>query len=558
MTQGQATDLQAIQEAEERAIGRVERFGAKYGAATRALARVAAFAMTLTTDLLRCLRENFVPDAPWYGVADVLLGGLCEPIGHDLYEMDGAVRRVLLREVSREGLAELTGFMRAYVAARLQGEARDARLPQRARLLGDRPEWTALPYLYGDGAYGEAAAWEQIRADLLALVRDASQRERLHIMALVESYAQSLLPRMERPILQWVEAQEAGGEQTEAERLAAALGVRFEPVGFETAQVWLGAVPQEIDPTARQGFDYETVQLDRRGRVVQRETRQTWGYVEDLGGLGLEMVAIPGGEFTMGSPQDEPQRWDAEGPQHRVRVPPFFMGRYAVTQAQWRVVAGWDPVERELEADPAEYKGEDRPIDRISWVEAVEFCGRLRRETGRNYQLPSEAMWEYACRSRTETAFSFGPMISPEVANYDWDVAYDGVKFERIQTFEGTVPVGRFPANPWGLYEMHGNVWEWCADHWHDNYEGAPTDGSAWVEKNAETHARQVLRGGSWIFDPADCRSAARLSNNLVHIGSNVGFRLVCLPQDFDPPLAPLKKGGNRARILGLSTSGSR
>jgi formylglycine-generating enzyme required for sulfatase activity len=183
-------------------------------------------------------------------------------------------------------------------------------------------------------------------------------------------------------------------------------------------------------------------------------------------------------------------------------------------------------VERALEVNPLDYEGDDRPVDIITWDEAVEFCARLSRETGRDYRLPSEAMWEYACRAGTKTAFSFGEMISPEVANYDWNVAYDGVE-AKTKPVNGTMPVGCFPANPWGLYEMHGNVWEWCEDHWHDDYEGAPEDGSAWI-KIAETSSSRVTRGGSWLINPGDCRSAQRsyadAHDNLT------GFRLVCVP----------------------------
>jgi formylglycine-generating enzyme required for sulfatase activity len=513
------TELAVIQQADERAIARLVRFEQKYGGETLELARLAAFAMTLTTDLVRCLRENFVPDAPWYGVADVLLGGLCEPIGYDLYEMNGADRRVLLGEVSPDRLAALAAFMRAYVGARLALEGTD-----RAKVLGDRPEWTALPYLYG-----EAAAWEQIRAALAALVRDADRRERLHIMALVESYAQSLLPTMAQPILQWVEDFESGGAQTEAEALAAALGVTFGPVTFEMAQVWIGTVPEVIDPMAKRTFEYETVQLNRQGQIVQRERRETWGYVEPVGDLGLEMIAIPGGEFEMGSPEDELGRWNNEGPMHRVTVPPFFMGQSVVTQALWRVVAGWKPIQKQLASDPSRFKGDNLPVTNISWHDVTEFCVRLSRETGRDYRLPSEAMWEYACRAGTQTAFNFGPMISPDVANYAWDEAYDGVKFKQ-KDFEGTLPVGHFPANPWGLYEMHGNVWEWCADHWHEDYDGAPINGIPWIEEEVESTADRVIRCGSWFRNPRYCRSASR-NNNFGRLDVNPGFRVICFPR---------------------------
>jgi formylglycine-generating enzyme required for sulfatase activity len=211
-----------------------------------------------------------------------------------------------------------------------------------------------------------------------------------------------------------------------------------------------------------------------------------------------------------------------------VTVPPFFMGRYAVTQEQWRVVARWEVVERDLDGDPSNHKGDNRPIENITWQDATEFCTRLSRETGRDYGLPSEAMWEYACRSLTQTAFSFGPMISPEVANYNWEEDYDDVEFKQEKNFEGTVPVGYFPANPWGLHEMHGNVWEWCADHWHEDYEYAPTDARVWIDKMAEINAYRVMRGGSWRDYPRTCRSAERL--NLGARDSSNGFRVICLP----------------------------
>jgi formylglycine-generating enzyme required for sulfatase activity len=193
-------------------------------------------------------------------------------------------------------------------------------------------------------------------------------------------------------------------------------------------------------------------------------------------------------------------------------------------------VAGWEPVNGDLEPDPSEEKGGDRPVTDVGWEDAAEFCARLSRETGRDYRLPSEAMWEYACRAGTETAFSFGEMIAPEVANYDWDEAYDGVTFE-AKSANATVAVGSFPANPWGLQEMHGNVWEWCEDHWHGDYEGAPTDGSAWVDEMAEADAERVLRGGSWINYPWYCRSASRDHFNARFDYYFNGFRVVvCLP----------------------------
>ena len=157
---------------------------------------------------------------------------------------------------------------------------------------------------------------------------------------------------------------------------------------------------------------------------------------------------------------------------------------------------------RELKADPSRFKGDNRPVEQVTWFDAVEFCQRLSQYTKRNYRLPSEAEWEYACRAGTTTPFHFGETITSELANYNAESTYgDAPKGEsRGETTE----VGSFGvANGFGLYDMHGNVYEWCADQYHDNYEGAPTDGSAWIEEinDNDNHSR-LLRGGSWYFNP--------------------------------------------------------
>jgi formylglycine-generating enzyme required for sulfatase activity len=284
------------------------------------------------------------------------------------------------------------------------------------------------------------------------------------------------------------------------------------------------------------------------------------GPLEDLPEAAphLTLLWIPPGRFWMGSPETEPERRDSEGPQHLVQLQGFFISQTPITQAQWRVVAGWkegsgEQWGRELKLDPSRFQskeGQDngevhllegesntdqRPVEQVSWEDAMEFCHRLSLRTGRTYTLPSEAQWEYACRAGTTTPFHFGDMISPELANYDGNYAYaDGPK--GIYP-EQTTPVGMFPANAWGLHDMHGNVWEWCLDEWNDSYEGAPTDGRAWVdaaevEKSKESAKNKLLRGGSWSSLPRSCRSACRLHIQPVNADfSRVGFRVVCLPQ---------------------------
>jgi formylglycine-generating enzyme required for sulfatase activity len=248
--------------------------------------------------------------------------------------------------------------------------------------------------------------------------------------------------------------------------------------------------------------------------------------LEDLANdTQLEMMLIPGDTFIMGSPPEELEHQEDESPQHSVTVQPFFMGKYQVTQAQWRFVAQLPQVNRELEQDPSHFKGDNRPVEQVSWEDAVEFCDRLSQYTGRTYRLPSEAEWEYACRAGSAKPFAFGDTITTNEVNYDGNYTYGNAPKGKYR--ERTTPVGTFQPNAFGLYDMHGNVWEWCQDSWHSNYKGAPTDGSAWLD-NEESSNRKLLRGGSWYSDPEGCRSAYRNYFNLDYNGYNIGFRVVC------------------------------
>jgi formylglycine-generating enzyme required for sulfatase activity len=170
-------------------------------------------------------------------------------------------------------------------------------------------------------------------------------------------------------------------------------------------------------------------------------------------------------------------------------------------------------------------------VEQVSWEEAMEFCRRLSQRTELSYTLPSEAQWEYACRAGTTTPFAFGDTLTPDIANYDGNYTYgSGPK----GTYRAkTTDVGSFLANAWGLQDMHGNLWEWCLDHWHHNYQGAPSDGTPWV--NGGDEALRLLRGGSWIDLPWRCRSAFRSGWRQVNRDADVGFRLC----DFPPGLLP-------------------
>jgi formylglycine-generating enzyme required for sulfatase activity len=259
---------------------------------------------------------------------------------------------------------------------------------------------------------------------------------------------------------------------------------------------------------------------------IKRQKRSAQYFIENLGdGVELEMVQIPSGTFLMGSPEDELDRFDDESPQHPVTLSTFFLGKYPITQAQWRAVARLPQIKQELDPEPSHFKGADRPVESVSWWEAVELCDRLSQHTGRQYRLPSEAEWEYACRAGTTTPFHFGETITTDLANYNGNYTYgEGMEGKYC---EETTPVGSFKvANAFGLYDMHGNVLEWCEDHWHENYEGAPEDGSAWISEDKD--ARRLLRGGSWDVNPRDCRSAVRDYDVPFDRYYLIGFRVAC------------------------------
>jgi len=275
-------------------------------------------------------------------------------------------------------------------------------------------------------------------------------------------------------------------------------------------------------------------------KIVIHEYQRTAQYFrEDLGNdIQLDMMLIPGGTFIMGSPKKEEDSTDSERPQHKVTIEPFWLGQYQVTQAQWKFVAKLPQVNKELNPDPSRFKGNgstsltnNRPVEQVSWYDAVEFCDRLSNHTKRQYRLPSEAEWEYACRAGTKTPFHFGETITTDLANYNGNYTY-GQGPKGVYR-EETTEVGSFEvANNFGLYDMHGNVWQWCLDDWHDNYTDAPADGSAWFssdDKLSDKTGRAVLRGGSWVDVPHYCRSAFRIFSIRDYRNYTFGFRVVCV-----------------------------
>jgi formylglycine-generating enzyme required for sulfatase activity/uncharacterized caspase-like protein len=289
-------------------------------------------------------------------------------------------------------------------------------------------------------------------------------------------------------------------------------------------------------------FEFDVVTVNRQGKETNRSRGWRNYFTEDLGnGITLDMVIIPAGEFLMGTADADRETilreytrhgasqegaetligWEL--PQHRVKLPEFCLGKRAITQAQWSQVAGWPKVNLDLKPNPANFKGAKRPVETVSWEEAVEFCDRLSRHTGKSYRLPSEAEWEYACRAGTTTPFHFGATITADLVNCNANQPYSDVPAGQYR--QQTTDVGSFPPNAFGLYDMHGNVWEWCADRWHADYQGAPPDGSAWLEGGSENY---LLRGGSWNNGSLNCRAAYRggiardIRNNVI------GFRAAC------------------------------
>jgi len=309
---------------------------------------------------------------------------------------------------------------------------------------------------------------------------------------------------------------------------------------------WISSGQKGNNPTQKPNLSqmtFEVVTVNKKGEITTKEPKTAEYFEEDLGkGIMLKMVDIPAGTFLMGSLDNEKGRYEDESPQRTVNVPTFFMGETLVTQAQWRAIASLPQVKKALELNPSRFKGDELPVEGVSWQDAIEFCARLSRYTKKNYRLPSEAEWEYACRAGTTTPFHFGETITSELANYDASVVYQE---EPAGKFRGkTTPVTTFSQNAFGLYDMHGNLWEWCLDPWNNNYEGAPKDGRVWDNKNKDNIYHNIFnsinilikdprpriaRGGAWGSDPHSCRSASRYG---VYVSGNVGFRPVFSVQD--------------------------
>ncbi|MDJ0601275.1 MAG: SUMF1/EgtB/PvdO family nonheme iron enzyme [Crocosphaera sp.] len=291
--------------------------------------------------------------------------------------------------------------------------------------------------------------------------------------------------------------------------------------------------PTEINPQSFpsfetppvEAFSFERPIVDETGTILKRVKGDSQSFKEELGeGIMLEMIYIPGGTFVMGSSPTEAGSQVCEQPQHSVTLEGFFLGKFPVTQKQWEIVAQYPKVNRDLGVEPSCFKGSDRPVESISWEDAVEFCDRLSQHSQRPYQLPSEAQWEYACRGGTTSPFYFGSTLTGDLANYMGKRLYGGESSSIYR--QETTSVTAFYPNSFGLYDLHGNVWEWCADAWHSTYENASTSGKPWLSSQQQT--RRVLRGGSWDEDAYHCRCASRYAYHPQAVGvSRIGFRVM-------------------------------
>src|SRR5262245_27564566 len=289
-------------------------------------------------------------------------------------------------------------------------------------------------------------------------------------------------------------------------------------------------------------MSFTTAKVDARGNVTKQPGRTAQGYVEELpGGVRLEMVEVRGGSFLMGtsaaeapavvkevtrySIQKAGESWTTSAmPQRRVAVGDFYIGKYEVTQGQWKAVMGELPPKEIYARD--EFTGDHLPVMQVSWLDTSGFIERLNKLTGGDYRLPSEAEWEYAARAGSEEAFSFGPTISPAVVNYNGGYPYG--QAAKGEYRDHPVAVGSLGlANAWGLYDMHGNVAEWCEDYWHDSYNGAPVDGKAWLDIPSGGFFLGVIRGGSYYDTAFDCLSARRGFTIRIMTSNSQGFRIV-------------------------------
>ena len=503
--------------------------------ARRLMVRFAA-APVLTLPVMRLIQAALLEGTGTAALAEVVLSGLLRPLNRNQasdpealqFTFAEPIRAALLRQqspnITLEVIEEVTDFIAGHWSMKGWGSFRAFLTDPSIGAPPGQERSQHFANLAADiiaslgGAYATFA--EQLR---LAQKKETWPRNLFHFEPVESEVAQLL--RMPEP---------------ELVTFSTVSELELEPLKFSFQFATAAGI---LNDGIAKGYR-EALQDESKANPGQRSPSS-----RVAGGILLPMLHIPAGRFLMGSPANEPDRHNDEGPQHEVQLKEFFLSQTPITQAQWRAVAKWQRREHEdgelwpeaLDPDPVEklekaerFLGERRPVVNVSWHDAMAFCQRLRLRTGKNYTLPSEAQWEYACRAGTTTPFHFGDTISTKLANYNGNQVYGNS--EKGEYRQQTMDVDSFPANPWGLHDMHGNVWEWCADRWHSNYREAPEDGGARInEKTKETKNemnRRLLRGGSWVASPARCRSAYRYDDFPGYRSSGIGFRVCCLPQD--------------------------
>ncbi|ARI81949.1 formylglycine-generating enzyme family protein [Microcystis aeruginosa] len=496
---------------------------------TRELAQRAAFPLGLSPNLLYYLRQHQDKNnqASWYAIADILLSSLVRKIDRELYEMSPDVRKLLLEKLTPEELKSLAYQLQTYIQEQIGDYCSKS-------VYWQNQQWLALAYLKPSQAVNE------IRQVLAEAIKNNNRVRLVRLTALLKNLSAALADYEPLLLLNEPIAAYSRGDLNHVGNV-----LQLSPEDEGTLQKRLIDKVAAIVPYNENLFLFtaETVLVNKTGKVIERKPVKAYFYDENLPEVGnqkkaqnyIRMMYIPQGEFWMGTEDEEIERlvkkfrWDAhkrERPQHLVKVPAFYMSQTPITQAQWQAIAATAKIDIHLETNPSAFKGDELPVERVNWYEATEFCKRLSRKTKREYRLPSEAEWEYACRAGTTTAFHFGETITADLANYR---AYQTYADEPTGEYrQQTTPVGQFPPNAFGLYDMHGNFWEWCADTWHDNYDGAPRDGSVWIENGDDN--RSPLRGGSWYINPNNCRSAYRNRSNRRrdYLNYGFGFRVVC------------------------------
>jgi formylglycine-generating enzyme required for sulfatase activity len=553
-----------LQDEQDAARWRVDRFVRQFGEGYRGLVRLAAVPIVLTPELVGYLRGQFLPGLVWVAEADLLLSELCRPVGYERYVMDGAVQAIALKELEEleplrvEEVARLlVGYMRylarvnPYLTVRQRKHQQWAAMLCVAELRGEAIGQIAAEVEYWEGAIAESGIVGVGRSEMVFL--EQVLREQMPRLLENSEYVRlarrvsAAVERMNSPIK--VDDRLLVSDAIAVEQLSEEFA-GFPPLQkfeFETVEIVDEVlVPEEDVPVLawrNHQFKFKTARLvlaePKRSwlpfqakktdpeLVITKGTGQAEGYIEQIdSAVSLKMIAIPAGRFQMGAREDELEARSNEQPQHWVTVPEFWLGQGPVSQEQWMAVAGFPQVKIEMKANPSSFKGSNLPVETVSWDEAVEFCDRLSALTGRTYRLPSEAMWEYACRAGTTTPFSSGETIDAELANYSSSSTYG--KGKSAKSPGKTTPIGQFPANDFGLHDMHGNVWEWCEDHWHGDYKGAPIDGSSWLKKDSNPSTARVRRGGSWVNAPGRCRSACRSYLDAGTRNDIIGFR-VCV-----------------------------